>query len=37
MTIADLISSRSAILNDFILGAALGGNSDIILFSEGIR
>ena len=33
LTISDLIANSSVIVNDFLLGIALGGNSDIILLS----
>ncbi|MCD4708483.1 MAG: 6-bladed beta-propeller [Candidatus Sabulitectum sp.] len=33
LTISDLISNSSTLINDFFLGTTLGGNSDLILFS----
>ncbi len=33
LTISDLISNSSTLVNDLFLGVTLGGNSDIILFS----
>ncbi len=33
LTISDLIQDSSSLINDFLLGTTLGGNSDIILFS----
>jgi hypothetical protein len=33
LTMSDLISNSSSLINDFFLGVAMGGNRDIILFS----
>lgn len=33
LTISDLISNSSALINDFFLGVILGGNNNLILFS----
>ncbi|MCD6589467.1 MAG: hypothetical protein J7K88_13035 [Candidatus Fermentibacteraceae bacterium] len=33
LTMSDLISNSSSLINDFFLGVAMGGNSDIVLFS----
>lgn len=33
LTLSDLMSNSSTLINDFLLGVSLGGNSDLILFS----
>ena len=33
LTLSDLISDASGLINDFLLGVAMGGNEDLILFS----